>query len=74
MATTTTALERQLPQLGEIELGAAWKREDKEGKDYLSVRLTDPILGIEIDARLILIGEDRAELWCSPGKRKAKAE
>jgi uncharacterized protein (DUF736 family) len=60
--------------LGESELGAAWKRQDTEGKDYLSVRLTDPILGIEIDARLIFTGEDRAELWCSPGKRKAKAE
>jgi uncharacterized protein (DUF736 family) len=60
--------------LGETELGAAWKRQDKEGKDYFSVRLSDPILGIEIDARLILVGEDRAELWCSPGKRKAKAE
>jgi uncharacterized protein (DUF736 family) len=59
--------------LGDFEFGEAWKRQDKEG-NYLSVRLSDPILGIEIDARLILIGEDRAELWCSPGKRKAKAD
>ena len=60
--------------LGETELGAAWERQDKEGKDYLSVHLSDPILGIEMDARLILIGDDRAQLWCSPGKRKAQAK
>jgi uncharacterized protein (DUF736 family) len=59
--------------LGHFELGAAWEHEDKEGKEFLSVHLSDPILGIEIEAALDFIDDERALLSCPPPKRRAKA-
>jgi uncharacterized protein (DUF736 family) len=59
-------------QLGEFELGAAWEHQDKDGKQYLSLQLSDPILGIEIEAQLNFIGNDWAVLVCPPEKRKPK--
>jgi uncharacterized protein (DUF736 family) len=44
--------------LGDFEFGDAWTRQDGEGKDFLSVRLSDPIAGIEFDAELFRTAED----------------
>jgi uncharacterized protein (DUF736 family) len=59
--------------LGHYELGAAWEHEDKDGKEFLSVHLYDPILGIEIEAVLDFIDDELALLSCPPPKGRAKA-
>jgi len=42
---------------GVTEIGAAWKRQSKANKAYLSVRLDDPSLAAPVNARLV-DGED----------------
>ncbi len=42
---------------GTTEIGAAWKRQSKASREYLSVRIDDPIFPAPVDARLI-DGED----------------
>ena len=39
------------------EIGAAWKRQSKANRDYLSVRIDDPTFPAPVNARLI-DGED----------------
>jgi uncharacterized protein (DUF736 family) len=59
---------------GVVELGAAWKKHSDEGREYLSVTLTDPALAHPIGCALVLAG-DRSEdfilVWSRNG-RKAK--
>jgi uncharacterized protein (DUF736 family) len=43
--------------VGTTEIGAAWKRQSKASREYLSVRIDDPLLPAPLDARLI-DGED----------------
>ena len=38
---------------GTTEIGAAWQRQSKANRDYLSVRIDDPLLPAPLDARLI---------------------
>ena len=38
---------------GAMEIGAAWKRQSKANKQYLSVKLDDPSLPAPVNARLI---------------------
>lgn len=38
---------------GELEIGAAWKRQTSGQKDYLSVKLDDPTFAAPVNARLI---------------------
>ena len=42
---------------GALEIGAAWKRQSKANKAYLSVRLDDPSFPAPLNARLV-DGED----------------
>ena len=42
---------------GAMEIGAAWKRQSKANKAYLSVRLDDPSFPAPVNARLV-DGED----------------
>ena len=42
---------------GAMEIGAAWKRQSKANKAYLSVRLDDPSFAAPVNARLV-DGED----------------
>ena len=42
---------------GTMEIGAAWKRQSKANKAYLSVRLDDPSFPAPVNARLV-DGED----------------
>jgi len=43
--------------LHNTEIGAAWKRQSKANRDYLSVRIDDPTFPTPVNARLI-DGED----------------
>src|SRR5215470_12885732 len=47
---------------GVTEIGAAWKRQSKANKAYLSVRLDDPSLAAPVNARLV-DGEDGSTLY-----------
>jgi uncharacterized protein (DUF736 family) len=38
---------------GAVELGAAWKKTSREGRDYLSVKLDDPSFASPIYASLV---------------------
>ena len=38
---------------GNVELGAAWKKRSEEGRDYLSVKLDDPILAKPLSFALV---------------------
>ena len=38
---------------GELEIGAAWKRQTSGQKEYLSVKLDDPTFAAPVNARLI---------------------
>ena len=42
---------------GTLEIGAAWKRQSKANRDYLSVKLDDPVFPAPINGRLV-DGED----------------
>ena len=42
---------------GAMEIGAAWKRQSKANKPYLSVKLDDPSFAAPVNARLV-DGED----------------
>ena len=42
---------------GTLEIGAAWKRQSKANKPYLSVKLDDPSFAAPVNARLV-DGED----------------
>lgn len=42
-----------LVHVGQVEIGAAWKKTSKEERDYLSVKLGDPSLPAPIYATLV---------------------
>ncbi|HKE40463.1 MAG TPA: DUF736 domain-containing protein [Casimicrobiaceae bacterium] len=47
---------------GAMEIGAAWKRQSKTNKPYLSVRIDDPSFPAPVNARLV-DGEDGPTLY-----------
>ena len=50
---------------GATEVGAAWKKTSREGRDYLSVKLDDPSFPAPIYASLVEAedGKDHALIW-----------
>ena len=48
---------------GAIEIGAAWKRQSKAKRDYLSVKLDDPSFPAPVNARLIDTEDGGASLY-----------
>jgi uncharacterized protein (DUF736 family) len=61
---------------GIIELGAAWRRIDKNKKEYLSVLLDDPARAKPLYAALLPASKGNGAIlvWSRPDKRKAQAE
>jgi uncharacterized protein (DUF736 family) len=59
---------------GVIELGAAWKRIDKNKKEYLSVQLDDPARSTPLYAALLPAerGNGAILVWSRPAKKKAE--
>lgn len=53
---------------GVTEIGAAWKRQSKANRNYLSVRLDDPMFPAPVNARLIDEGQDALSLYWSRGR------
>ena len=52
---------------GALEIGAAWKRQSKADKPYLSVKLDDPSFPAPVNARLIESEDGSANLyWTRP--------
>ena len=60
--------------VGRAEIGAAWSKRSKEGRDYLSVKLDDPSFNAPIYANLVQDeeGEGFALIWSR--SRKANAD
>jgi uncharacterized protein (DUF736 family) len=50
---------------GAMEIGAAWKRQSKANKAYLSVRLEDPSFPAPLNARLVDGEDGNATLYWS---------
>jgi uncharacterized protein (DUF736 family) len=48
---------------GAMEIGAAWKRQSKANREYLSVRLDDPSFPSPVNARLIETENGVASLY-----------
>ena len=48
---------------GATEIGAAWKRQSKANRDYLSVRIDDPTFPAPVNARLINGEDGEASLY-----------
>ena len=48
---------------GAMEIGAAWKRQSKAKREYLSVKLDDPSFPAPVNARLIDTEEGSASLY-----------
>ena len=46
-----------------MEIGAAWKRQSKANKPYLSVKLDDPSFPAPVNARLIDAEDGGASLY-----------
>jgi uncharacterized protein (DUF736 family) len=59
----------------QVELGAAWKRNSQNGRDFLSVSLDDPGLARPFNAALMPSedGKSAILIWSRPAK-KAKAK
>ncbi len=61
--------------VGEFESGAAWKRTSKKGKDYLSLRLTDPTFDSKVIYPVLLKSDNGYSLdWSPTRKIKTPAE
>lgn len=61
----------EVTEAGAVELGAAWRKRTKRGRDYLSVLLDDPALHQPMSAALFL-GEDDQHatlVWSRPAPR-----
>ena len=56
--------------VGRAEIGAAWQKRSKEGRDYLSVKLDDPSFPAPIYATLVEVeGESDLQLiWSRPNR------
>lgn len=48
---------------GAIEIGAAWKRQSKAKREYLSVRIDDPVFPAPLQARLIDAEDGNVNLY-----------
>lgn len=48
---------------GEFEVGAAWAKTARNGREYLVVTLDDPAFDQAIAARLVVAGDSYALLW-----------
>ena len=57
--------------VGRAEIGAAWSKRSNEGRDYLSLKLDDPIFNAPIFANLFddEDGEGYTLIWSRPTKR-----
>lgn len=63
-------------EIGDIELGAAWKKRSKEGQEYLSVRLDDPVLDRPFNCAVMASKNSAGQfilVWTRVN-RKAKAD
>lgn len=50
--------------VGQVEIGAAWRKTSKEDRDYLSVKLDDPSLPAPIYATLVESeGGEHTMIW-----------
>jgi uncharacterized protein (DUF736 family) len=60
---------------GDVELGGAWKKYTSEGREYLSVTLTDPALTQPVNCAMLASGDtgEAFILVWSRDSRKAKA-
>jgi uncharacterized protein (DUF736 family) len=56
---------------GEAELGAAWQKTSKEGRDYVNVKLDDPSFDAPIWTTLIEAEDGYSLIWSRP-ESKAK--
>lgn len=56
--------------VGRAEIGAAWSKTSREGRDYLAVKLDDPSFIAPIYANLIEDegGSSRSLIWSRPSK------
>lgn len=53
------------------ELGAAWRRQSREGRDYVAVKLDDPSLPEPLSAALFPTAEgDHVLVWDRGGERR----
>jgi uncharacterized protein (DUF736 family) len=61
---------------GETELGAAWNKTSKAGRDYVLVKLDDPSFPAPIYANLIDADDGYSLIWSrpEPKDRQPKAE
>ena len=49
--------------VGNVEIGAAWRRSSKENTEYHSVKLDDPSFPAPIYANLVAVDEGYALVW-----------
>jgi uncharacterized protein (DUF736 family) len=61
---------------GIMELGAAWKKQGTNGKDYLSIQFDDPAMTAPFYASLLLpeTGSNAILVWSRPSKGKKKED
>jgi uncharacterized protein (DUF736 family) len=57
------APEFQVMADSSVEIGGAWRRQGKNGNDYLSVRLDDPSFPAPIYANLVERNEHHLLIW-----------
>jgi uncharacterized protein (DUF736 family) len=57
--------------VGRAEIGAAWSKRSKEGRDYLGLKLDDPSFAAPIYANLFADedGETYSLIWSRPTRR-----
>jgi uncharacterized protein (DUF736 family) len=62
-------------ETSQVELGAAWKRQSQNGREFLSVSLDDPGLARPFNAALMPSDDGKSAIliWSRPAK-KAKAK
>ena len=60
--------------VGRAEIGAAWTKRSREGRDYLSLTLDDPSFRQPIFANLIddADGEGASLIWSRPNNRRGE--
>ena len=58
---------------GDLEIGAAWKKESEAGNAYLSVTLDDPALPAPIDCAMVKSGIEHGYNLVWERRRKAKS-
>ena len=57
--------------IGQAEIGAAWTKRSKEGRDYLGLKLDDPSFAAPVFANLVESedGESYRLIWSRPSGR-----